>query len=90
MSWLLTMLLPVRAVNMEKHGVDFEEAKTIRMEDNVILPAATKGESRYMIIGKIKAGIYSCIFTMREQKTRIISCRKSRGKERKVYYEKIK
>ena len=78
------------AINKEKHGVNFEEAKIVWLEDNVILPAVTKGESRYMIIGKIGSSIYSCIFTVRGQKTRIISCRKSRDTERKVYDEKIK
>lgn len=78
------------ATNKQKHGVDFEEAKAIWSEDNVILPAITKGEQRYMIIGKIKANIYSCIFTIRKKKIRIISCRKSGEKERRIYYEKIR
>ncbi len=75
--------------NKQKHGIDFEESKILWLEDNVILPAITKGESRYMIIGRIKSDIYSCIFTIRKKKIRIISCRKSRRNERKVYYEKI-
>lgn len=75
--------------NKEKHGVDFEEAKTIWFGDNVKLPALTKDESRYMIIGKINQALYSCIFTMRGENIRIISCRKSRDGERKVYHEKI-
>lgn len=77
------------SINKEKHGVDFEEAKTIWFGDNVILPAMTRGEARYMIIGKINQGFYSCIFTKREHKIRIISCRKSRDKEKEVYLEKI-
>ena len=43
------------AINKQRHGVTFEEAKTIWTEDNVILPAITKGEKRYIIIGKIIA-----------------------------------
>ena len=78
------------AKNQHKHGVDFEEAKAIWAGDNVVLPAITKGEQRYMIIGKIKSSVYSCIFTIREEKLRIISCRQSREKERKIYHEKIK
>ena len=76
--------------NKEKHGVDFEGAKTIWEGDNVILPAITKGEQRYMIIGKIKSDLYSCIFTIRGEKIRIISCRRSRKNERSIYHEKIR
>ncbi len=75
--------------NKQKHGIDFEESKILWLEDNVILPAITKGESRYMIIGRIKSDMYSCIFTIRKKKIRIISCRKSRRSERRIHYEKI-
>lgn len=77
------------ALNKEKHGVDFEEAKAIWFGDNVIIPALTRGESRYMIIGKINQNLYSCIFTIRGENIRIISCRKTRDEEREVYHEKI-
>lgn len=76
-------------VNKRKHGVDFEEAKAIWFGDNIIIPAFTKEETRHIIIGKIDQNLYSCIFTIRGEGIRIISCRKSRDKERKVYHEKI-
>lgn len=78
------------AINKQKHGIDFEEAKTIWSNTHVILPAITEGEQRYMIIGKIKTSLFSCIFTTRDKKIRIISCRRSRKKERNIYHEKIK
>jgi len=78
------------AANKKKHGVTFEEAKILWARDNVILPAITKGEQRYMIIGKIGPNLYSCIFTARREKIRIISCRRTRDKERRIYHEKIK
>lgn len=78
------------AANKKKHGVTFEETKAIWAGDNVILPAITKGEQRYMIMGKIGPDLYSCIFTTRRGKIRIISCRKSRDKERRICHEKIK
>ena len=77
-------------INKQKHGVDFEEARTIWSNINVILPAITEGEKRHMIIGKIKISLFSCIFTIRDKKIRIISCRRSRKKERDIYHEKIK
>ena len=77
-------------VNKKKHGVTLEEAKAIWAGDNVVLPAITKGEQRYMVMGKIGSDLYSCIFTIRKEKIRIISCRKARDKERRIYHEKIK
>ena len=76
--------------NKEKHGIDFEEAKDIWLEDNVVVPALTRDESRHMIIGKIGDNLYSCIYTVRSQKIRIISCRRSSTNEKEVYHEKIK
>jgi len=77
-------------INKEKHGIDFEEAKELWFNNNVVLPALTKGEPRYMIIGNIRKTAYSGIFTIRKGAIRIISCRKARKKEKKVYDEKIK
>ncbi|MCR4288667.1 MAG: BrnT family toxin [Candidatus Scalindua sp.] len=78
------------AINKQKHGVDFEEAKTIWSTTHVKLPAITEDEQRYMIIGKINTSLFSRIFTIREKKIRIISCRRSRKKDRNIYHEKIK
>lgn len=76
-------------INRDKHGVNFEQAKVIWANDNVILEAATVGEVRFMIIGPIGEKLFSCIFTIRAGRIRIISCRRSREEERKIYYEKI-
>lgn len=76
-------------INKDKHGIDFEQAKLIWLNDNIILQALTVGEVRYMIIGNIGTKLFSCIFTMRGYKIRIISCRRSRNEESKIYYEKI-
>lgn len=76
-------------INKEKHGVNFEEAKILWLVNYVIVPAITKGEVRYMIIGHIESKLYSCIFTVRKRKIRIISCRRSAEKERRIYHEKV-
>ncbi len=77
-------------VNKEKHGIDFEEAKAIWLSNYVIIPAITKGEKRFMIIGRIGQDTYSCIFTLRKERIRIISCRRTRDKEREIYHEKTR
>ncbi len=76
--------------NKEKHGIDFEEAKVIWLSDHVIVPAITRGEKRFMIIGRIGQDTCSCIFTLRKKRIRIISCRRAGDKEREIYHEKAR
>jgi len=76
--------------NKQKHGISFEEAKVLWVVDNIIIPAKTRGEKRYMIIAETNGLYFSCIFTARNGKIRIISCKRSREKERRLYDEKIK
>jgi uncharacterized protein len=74
-------------INRQKHGIDFEEAKTLWDDPKLlIIPARTLDEVRYLAIGRIKEKIWSLIFTNRKQNIRIISCRRSR-KEEEVLYE---
>ncbi len=76
--------------NKEKHGINLEESKAIWLSDNVVIPAITRGEKRFMIIGRIGQDIYACIFTLRKNRIRIISCRKARDKEGGIYHEKTR
>ena len=44
--------------NHDKHGIDFEAAQAIWSdEERLEIPAKTVGESRYLVIGKIKRDI---------------------------------
>ena len=45
-------------------------------------------EPRYFIIGKLKEKLYLAIFTIREEKIRIISARAASKDEKGTYYEK--
>ncbi|MBF0387414.1 MAG: BrnT family toxin [Candidatus Omnitrophica bacterium] len=76
-------------LNKEKHGVDFEQAKALWENEAVIIQARTTGECRSMIIGWIEERLYSCVFTVRLSRIRIISCRRSSSTERGVYHEKV-
>ncbi len=78
---------PIKSeANKEKHGIDFVEAQLLwddpeRME----IPAKTEDEHRYVVIGKIAEKHWSVIVTYRENKTRIISARRSRKEEIEFY-----
>ena len=72
--------------NKKKHGIDFVEAQRIWEDPEVVMiPARTIGESRYLLIGMYDNRIWSAIFTLRNQKIRIISVRRSRKNEEEIY-----
>ena len=72
--------------NKKKHGIDFVEAQMLWDDsDRIEIPAKTKDEPRYLIIGKISSEYWSAVITTRNNNTRIISVRKSRRKEIVIY-----
>jgi uncharacterized DUF497 family protein len=72
--------------NLVKHGIDFVEAQKL-WDDPYILEIAAKtlDEPRYFIIGKIDNKHWSAVVTYREHHIRIISVRRSRKEEVKLY-----
>ena len=72
--------------NRKKHGIDFIEAQRIWNDlEHVEIPARTEDEPRYVVIGKIDDRCWSAVITFREEKTRIISVRRSRKEEIEIY-----
>lgn len=74
-------------VNKQKHGIDFEEAKSLWLDPRRIeIDARTVGEPRKLLIATLENEIWSLIYTMRDNNIRIISVRKSRRNEKEIYY----
>ena len=72
--------------NKEKHGIDFVEAQALWKDpDRIEIPAVTIDEPRFVVIGKISDTHWSTIITYRGEKIRIISVRRSRVEEIKIY-----
>lgn len=72
--------------NKRKHGIDFESARKLWKDPNRIeIPARWVDEHRSVLIAKLEDDIWSAIFTLRENKIRIISVRKSRDNEKEIY-----
>ncbi len=72
--------------NKEKHGIDFVKAQKLWKDPNrVEIPAKCVDEPRYMLIGKIGEKCWSAIFTYRYNKIRIISVRRARKDEERIY-----
>jgi len=72
--------------NRLKHGIDFEEAKNLWLDENHIqIRVPHPVENRRILIGRYKGKLWTAIFTMRGDATRIISVRRARRKEAKFY-----
>ena len=72
--------------NKVKHGIDFIEAQALWLDDALVeAPARTVDEPRFLAVGRIAGRHWSAVCTRREERTRIISVRRSRGKEIEAY-----
>jgi uncharacterized protein len=74
-------------INKDKHGIDFIEAQKLWDDpERVEIPAKCTDEPRFLLIALISNVCWSAIFTMRDNHIRIISVRKSRDYEKKIYF----
>lgn len=74
------------AINLAKHGIDFEEAQ--RLWESAVLKVPTYAgtdEERLMYIGLINGKHWTAITTQRNGRLRIISVRRSRKNEEEAY-----
>jgi uncharacterized DUF497 family protein len=72
--------------NLEKHGIDFEAASELWSDPNrVEIQAPFPLENRDIMIGKIGKKVWTAIFTLRGDEVRIISVRRARKKETRLY-----
>lgn len=76
-------------INQRKHGISFLEAKTIFQDPFSITisdPLHSFDEERFIDIGlSNKLRLLVVVYTERETKIRLISCRKANTKEQKSY-----
>ena len=69
-----------RETNWNVHEVDFEDVKGIFRRPHVVASSHGYGESRWAAV----------VFTMREERCRVISARRARHHERSAYHEAIR
>ena len=73
-------------INAEKHGIDFTEAQLLWCDENrLVVEARSETEPRYAIIAAHAGKLWTAIFTVREDRIRIISVRRSRHGEEEGY-----
>jgi uncharacterized DUF497 family protein len=75
------------SINKKKHGIDFQEAQKLWEDPYAFeLPSPqSEDEERFLVLGKIDSKNYTAIITYRDKNIRIISVRRSRDKEKKLY-----
>ena len=72
--------------NKTKHGIDFNTAKEIWNDSNrVEIQITYPFEDRNSMIGKVGNKLWTAIFTHRDNAIRIISVRRARKKEARLY-----
>ncbi len=76
------------ASNKVKHEIDFVEAQALWDDPNRLeVPARTEDEARFALIAVWDASLWTAIFTIRAEAVRIISVRRAREDERRLYDE---
>ena len=72
--------------NIMKHGIDFKEAQMLWEDCNRIeFSVQTEGEQRFLTIGLMNTKHWTAVITYRELNIRIISVRRSRIEEVRLY-----
>jgi hypothetical protein len=73
-------------INKAKHGIDFETARDLWLDENRIeIHAPHPLEDRMIVIGKREDKLWSAVYTMRDDAIRIISVRRPRKREASLY-----
>lgn len=72
--------------NRTKHGIDFETAKEMWLDENrVEIYAPHPVEDRNILIGRVHNKLWTAIYTIRGDTIRLISVRRARQKEARLY-----
>ncbi|MDZ7905631.1 MAG: BrnT family toxin [Cypionkella sp.] len=70
------------AANKDKHGIDFDAAQELWLDDTLLTIAARQmDEPRIVSTGRICEVFWTAVWLMRGEKIRIISVRRARKEE---------
>ena len=81
--------------NQKKHGISFEEAQTVFVDDNALLihdPDHSSEEDRFILLGlsaKLRMLVVCHCYRKSDDIIRIISARKAMRLEQKMYWERL-
>ena len=73
-------------INKAKHGIDFDEAQLLWEDSDAIsFPARSEDEERFALLAVLKGRVWVAFYTLREDRIRLISVRRARKGEKKIY-----
>jgi uncharacterized DUF497 family protein len=80
---------PKRQSNLAQHKIDFQDAKEIWHGNVLEVPSSQTqhGEARFIAYGMVEGRIIAVVFTWRNGVRRLISARRARIHERKIYQD---
>ena len=70
--------------NLKKHNISFEQARCAFDDRSVCMtddPASSFDEDRYLAIGRVDGRLLTVSYTLRAERTRIISARQANPRE---------
>lgn len=74
--------------NLLKHGIDFESAQYLWRDPNALqIRAKSDTEERFALIAMMNQSLWIAFYTYRKDVIRIISVRKARENEKRIYNE---
>ena len=82
--------------NRQKHGVSFDEARTVFEDDNALViddPDHSDEEDRFVILGmsaKLRVLVVCHCYRKGDEVIRLISARKAASTEESQYWERLK
>ena len=77
-----------RQKNLEKHRLDFRDARLIFDGRPVVhVPSQKNDEARFASVARIEVKFYTVVWTWRAERRRIISFRRARDGEENAYHE---
>jgi hypothetical protein len=92
--WILLLLMPFEfdsgknAANKQKHGLDFVQAQELWADPNGLsIAAKSETEPRFALIAKLEGKLWTALFTRRAENIRLLSVRRSRKEEERLYHE---
>ena len=76
-------------INLSKHGIDFNTATALWDDkDRIQIQTTYPIENRSILIGRIGEKLWTAVYTRRNNAIRIISVRRARKKEARIYEKK--
>jgi uncharacterized protein len=80
-----------RALNLAKHGLDFEDAQVVFAGRVVtrLSPNSGTDEARWISVGSRGGRVIVIVWTWRGEIRRIVSMRSARGGEKRLYLDSI-